>query len=269
MDILDSNLTIIPQGNGLDYSLQARERTRFLRFTLTVHPHLITPGATNIDPQSFPLPTPVTVYVRALLNNRFLTLAITKDLLALYPKMLLMIYTQGQQAFDIVIKERNTSAPDPDRFQTWLLEIKAKTRLFALKYYTPESYVGQLEGTKTLAQRLVATKQQHCDSTDGKLTNISVQELLQDYQFLLSEIIPNTPPTEIPQLDQLFVQVVSKDLRTKLLSHLQQGLTTSNEDNIHRFNRTVMLAIDAERELKTVTTIAERVVQHRQTRSAA
>jgi hypothetical protein len=65
MEILDSNLTIIPQGNGLDYSPQARECTCFLRLTLTVHPPpLITPGAMNVeDPQSFPLPTSATVYV--------------------------------------------------------------------------------------------------------------------------------------------------------------------------------------------------------------
>jgi hypothetical protein len=107
MEILDSNLTVIPQGNGLDYSPQARERTRFLCFTLTVHPRLITPGATNVDPQSFPLPTSVTVYVRALLDNGIITLAITKDLLEQHPKTLLMIYAQGQQAFDIAIKERN------------------------------------------------------------------------------------------------------------------------------------------------------------------
>jgi hypothetical protein len=143
MEILDSNLTIIPRGNGLDYSPQARECTRFLCYTLTDHPRLITPGATNgVDPQSFPLPTAVTFYVGALLDNGFLTLAITKDLLALHPKMLLMIYAQGQQAFDIAIKERNTSEPDPDKFQTWILEIKAKTRIFALKHYIQESYVG-------------------------------------------------------------------------------------------------------------------------------
>jgi hypothetical protein len=128
--------------------------------------------------------------------------------------------------------------------------------------------VGRLEGTETLAQRLVTIKQQQYASTNGKVTYILVQELSQDYQFLLSEIKSNTPPTEIPQLDQLLIQAVSEGLRTKLLSHLQPRLMTSNESNIHRFNQIVMLVTDVERELKTVTTIVERVA-HLQTRSAA
>lgn len=103
---------------------------------------------------------------------------------------------------------------------------------------------------------------------DGKVTYRTVQELSQDYQFLLAEIKQETPPTEIPQLDQLFVQAVSEDLKDKLLQHLLPNPTTTNDENLHRFNQIVLRAITAEKELKTVTTIAERAA-FRQTRSSA
>ena len=51
MELLDYNLTVVPSGNGEDSTAPVQDRTRFLRFTLTVHPRLI-----NVDPQTFPAP---------------------------------------------------------------------------------------------------------------------------------------------------------------------------------------------------------------------
>jgi hypothetical protein len=65
-------------------------------------------------------------------------------------------------------------------------------------------------------------------------------------------------PTEIPQLDNIFVQAVSEDLRKKLIRHLGQEPATTIDENTQRFNDLVLLAIDAEEELRTVTNIAKR-----------
>jgi hypothetical protein len=68
MQILDASLTVIPRGNAADFPPIARERTRYLCFTLTVSPRLIKPGAMDVAPQTFPAPTSTTVYVRAPLE---------------------------------------------------------------------------------------------------------------------------------------------------------------------------------------------------------
>jgi hypothetical protein len=69
---------------------------------------------------------------------------------------------------------------------------------------------------------LTSLRQQTYDPTTQKAKYLSVQELHQRYQFLLIEIKSDTPPADIPQLDQLFVQAVSEDdLQKKLLTHLE------------------------------------------------
>jgi hypothetical protein len=84
----------------------------------------------------------------------------------------------------------------------------------------------------------------------------------------LIEIKPDTPPADIPQLDQLFAQAVSEDLRKKLLSHLQALPTTTNNENVQRFSDLVQHAIEAENELTTITNIASRAA-HRESKPHA
>jgi hypothetical protein len=56
VETLDANLASLPRGNqnALDHPQAARDRTRFLRFTLTAHPRNINPGALHINPTEFP-----------------------------------------------------------------------------------------------------------------------------------------------------------------------------------------------------------------------
>jgi hypothetical protein len=65
-------------------------------------------------------------------------------------------------------------------------------------------------------------------------------------------------PTEIPQLDNIFVQAVSEDLRKKLIRHLGLAPAETSNEHIHYFNNLLLLAIDVEEELRTMTNIAER-----------
>jgi hypothetical protein len=77
---------------------------------------------------------------------------ITKQLLVNIPKILLLIYQNAGEEFNICIKNRNDATPDPEKFEIWMREVRAKTKFH-------KAYIGRLEGTETLAQRLVNIKQ--------------------------------------------------------------------------------------------------------------
>ena len=119
-----------------------------------------------------------------------------------------------------------------------------------------------------MAQHLTSLCQRTFDPATQKPKYLTVQELHQRYQFLLIEIKADTPPADIPQLDQLFVQAVSKDLRKKLLTHLRPHPTTTNNENVQRFSNLVQHAIAAENDLTTITNIAARAA-HRQAKPYA
>ena len=125
-----------------------------------------------------------------------------------------------------------------------------------------------MERTKTQAKQLTNERQRTYDTKSQRPKYLTVQELHQSYQFLLVEIKNTTPPAEIPQLDQLFVQAVSEDLRKKLLVHLHPLPTTTNHANIQRFTAMIQHAIDAENELQTITNIADRAA-HRNSKPYA
>jgi hypothetical protein len=152
VEILDANLAPIAGGAGIDFPALARARTRYLRFTITVHPRNINTGAIDIDQHFFPLPQATVVYVRALLVNGALAPIITKAVLETNPKFLVFLYAQAHTEFDICIKDRYDAAPDPEKYQSWLREVTAKTKFMACKEYIWSLYVGRLEGTETLAQ---------------------------------------------------------------------------------------------------------------------
>ena len=71
MEILDANLAPLPRGhiNALEYPQPLRDRTRFLRFTLTAHPWLTNLGVLAIDPSEFLGQQATTVIIRAILAN--------------------------------------------------------------------------------------------------------------------------------------------------------------------------------------------------------
>jgi hypothetical protein len=163
MEILDSKLVSIPKGNAnaLDFPPPSRDRTRFLRFTLTLNPRLTNPGVLDIDPSEFPSPTATTVYVRAITENGTLRAEINKEMTENNPKVILAFYEQEQVEFDILVKSRYDTAPNPEKYEVWLRDIAAKAKFYACKQYIQKFYVGTLEGTETLAQRIVSLKQHY------------------------------------------------------------------------------------------------------------
>jgi hypothetical protein len=90
------------------------------------------------------------------MQNGALAAGLLKHLLENAPNLALLFYRQAQAEFNVTIKHRSDAAPDQERCTKWLREIKAKTKFHAAKHHIQQSYVGRLEGTETLAQRLTS-----------------------------------------------------------------------------------------------------------------
>jgi hypothetical protein len=114
-----------------------------------------------------------------------------------------------QEEFTICNKNRQDTAPDPDKHLQWRREQKAKVKFYACKQCIQKSYVGHLEGTETLAQHVITIKQKCWDNKINRFKHRSVQELSQEHQRLLAQIKPTTIAAEMPQMDNVFVQAVS------------------------------------------------------------
>jgi hypothetical protein len=61
MELLDATLAVLERGAGIDFL--TRERACFIHFTLTVNPRLLNTHAIEIEPQTFPSQTSLTVHV--------------------------------------------------------------------------------------------------------------------------------------------------------------------------------------------------------------
>ena len=196
----------------MDFPSAMRQRTRFVRFTLTVSPRHINPGAIDIDPALFPLPTATTVHVRALLHRGQLHPGLSKQLMDHTPKLVLAFYLNAGTDFTICIKERHDAAPDPEKCETWLKVTKAKTKFHACKQCMQKQFAGRMEGTETVGQRPANIKQRTHDPASQRASCRSAQELSQACQFISSEIKPTTLPTKLPELDNIYVEAMSEDL---------------------------------------------------------
>jgi hypothetical protein len=60
----------------------------------------------------------------------------------------------------------------------------------------------------------------------------------------------------MPQIDDTFVQAVSKDLKKKLIRHIGVLPANAIDKNLQQFNNMVQFAIDADVKLTTVTNVA-------------
>jgi hypothetical protein len=80
--------------------------------------------------------------------------------------VLILIYNAIGQEFLIGQKTTYDAAPDPERQMKWMQEIKAKTKYAAAKQLIQTLYVGRLEGTESLAQRLLKINQRGWDNVN-------------------------------------------------------------------------------------------------------
>jgi hypothetical protein len=99
-----------------------------------------------------------------------------------------LIYNAAGQEFLIVQKLTHDTAPDPEKQNWWIQESKAKTNYAAAKQLIQTLYVRRLEGTELLAQRLLKVSQQGWDNVNRIPIYKTINEVAQEYQYLLQEI---------------------------------------------------------------------------------
>jgi hypothetical protein len=174
------------------------------------------------------------------------------------PNLLYAIYeTQGQE-FVISQKNYQSAAPNPDTQKKWLTEIKAKTKYQALIQLIQQLYIGRLEGTESMAQRILKVRQRGWDETTKRAYYKSINELGQDFQFVLQEVKHDTAIDELPNLEAAFYQAISEELQNKLVNQLSANPPVSINQNIARFNIFLAQALEEEKGLKTIMQVAER-----------
>jgi hypothetical protein len=267
LEPLDGNYQVLNTGANPDYAQLTRSRTRYFRFALTVDPHLVNTRNLNLDTLTFPSQTTTTVYVRALLNAGVLHPNITKNIIENTPKLLILLHNAAGQEFLIGQKTTYDAAPDPERQKKWLQEIRAKTKYAAAKQIIQTLYVGRLEGTESLAQRLLKISQRGWDKGTRRPVYKTINEVAQEYQYLLQEVDEFTLPAELPELEAAFYQSLSADLQRKLVTTLHANTSTTLIENVKRFNDFIQEANTAEEGLKDITRIAERAAQRQTPRA--
>jgi hypothetical protein len=126
--------------------------------------------------------------------------------------------------------------------------------------------VGRLEGTKSLSQRLLKISQRGWDKVNRRPVYKTINEVAQEYQYLLQEVDEFTLPAEIPELEAAFYQSLSADPQRKLVTTLHPNTSTTLIENIKQFNDFIQEANTAEEGLKDITRIAERAAQRQSPR---
>jgi hypothetical protein len=269
MELLDSNFRVLETGhpNAADYPPATRNNVRYFKFTLTVSPREIDPGDLSNDVQLFPTPATTTVYVRAFREQDQLHPQITKQLLDQNLKLLLTIYELNHCDFTLAQKTHYEAAPNPDTQRKWHTQIKAKTKFAAMRQLIQTLYVGRMEGTESMAQRILRIKQRTWNPETQRARFKSIMELGAEFQYILNEVTPATDPDDIPNLEHAIYQALSQDLQTNLVDALHPQPPVSIRQNMAQFTEFLLAATTEEKSLRTIAMIAERTVS-RQSRQS-
>ena len=256
--LVDSNFRPLPPGVGADWPVRTHADVRFFKLTLTADPRNINPGALDIDPALFPTHTATTVFLRALRINNGVHPQVTKILLEQTPKMLIDLYTLNGMDFTLAQKTHYESAPNPDTQKKWHAVLTAKTKYAVMIQLVRTLYVGRMEGTESMSQRILKIKQRSWNPETKQVKYKSIMELGAEFQYVLNEITAATHTDEIPNLENTTYQALSHDLQITLVNHLHQAPPTSVRQNVAQFNEFLLQAATEEKQLKTIANIADR-----------
>jgi hypothetical protein len=255
------NMNLLPLNINLhnELSAQTRRNTKWIRMQLTFRPRSAVVGELQINNGLFPNSSIVPVYLKALRNvNGDLDPLITHDLLREAPVELVELYFESGADFELAQLHRSTNTPDIDIHDRWLREQKSKTKYETLAQLIEPVYVGELEGTETVSKRLYKINQRHYDENSRGYIFSTIEELNQKFQGVLQEIKPYDPPTDLPDLCQLFYQATTKDLQNKTVRLLPGGNPTNFNHNLARLNEFVLDVLRQERDLRSLINIARR-----------
>jgi hypothetical protein len=260
---------VLPIGDPAapDWPPLTRANVRYFKFSLTVNPRSINPGDLDVNPEFFPTQVTTTVYVRAFRQADQLFHQITRDLLANNPKHLLTIYDLNDFDFTLAQKTHYEAAPNPDSQRKWQIQLTAKCKFAAMLQIVRTLYVGRMEGTESMAQRILRIKQRSWNPETQKARYKSIMELGAEFQYILNEISTITDPDDIPNLEHAIYQSLSQDLQTNLVDQLHPQAPVSIRQNIAQFNEFLLAATTEEKNLRTIAMIAERTVS-RQSRNS-
>jgi hypothetical protein len=262
IELLDSNFRPLAPGNAnaLDWPQATRNNTRFFKFTLTVNPQLIDPGDLDINPDFFPTPVTTTVYLRALREDNSLHPQLTRQLLTQNTKLLFTVHQINNFDFTLAQKTHYEAAPNPESQKKWQTQLTAKTKFAAMLQIVRTLYVGRMEGTESMAQRILRIKQRSWNPETQTVRYKTIMELGAEFQYILNEITTNTDPDDVPNLEHAIYQSLSQDLQTNLVDQLHAQAPITIRQNIAHFNAFLLHAATEEKTLRTISQIAERTV---------
>jgi hypothetical protein len=260
LELLDANFTTLANGAGADWPNGTRTNARYFRFTLTIDPQQADTGDLAVEANGLPSEQATTVYVRALREHDTLIAPFTKQLLMANPKILETIHRANNIPFHPAQKTHYESATNPETHHKWHNNVKAKARYYSMIQLVRTFYVGQLEGTESMAQRLQRIKQRSYNAETKQVRHKPVTELAADFQYVLAEVTPSTQHDELPNLENLVYQALSTDLQTELVQVLHAAPPTNVNQNLAYFNLFITQATTEEKRLRTVAGIAERAV---------
>ena len=179
---------------------------------------------------------------------------ITKKILETNPKLLIQLYEHEGTDFNVCIESRYDSAPDPERYNTWIREVSAKTKYYACKQITRKTTQRNWDPSTTFDQNQTKTIWQGDTMTNLSISSRIVPRISETPHGNQAIYSPNRDPT----VGQHVWASSRWRHRKKLLRHLILAPALTIDENVQCFSDIVLLAIEKEDELKTVTNIAER-----------
>jgi hypothetical protein len=150
---------------------------------------------------------------------------------------------------------------NPQEMKKWMDEIIAEARYEAAKQILAKYYVGQLQGVKTMEQRIVKINQRGWDKVAKKPHFKTVDEVACEFQQVLQEVSEHTNQNKIPNLQRTYYQALSDELKKKLVVFLTPAPPATFNQNLARFQEFVVEARKAEQKLQTISSFASRAVE--------
>jgi len=258
--VTDADNRVLDLGNGPNLPADVVNNSVYIRFTLTFQPQQTKlPPNLGVTAATFPPAISRQVYVEVLRDGNGLHPSITYDMLTNQArhKRLLEEYDTESFPFTLLAPYRARETPDATTYKNWFSERLAEVMYAALKQ-AGRSYIGRMDGLQSLANRLRLITMEEWDRDLRTPTYLSVEELYHSFSVHLQEVNMDSPPTDLPNLAQLFFNALTPELQEQLVDKIPQPPigTDTFTNNMARLNVMKRAAEDEERNVKRFATIA-------------
>jgi hypothetical protein len=140
----------LSKGNAGDVDIPADSRHNVCWFSMTQHfqPRQVISAGNMIDVNLLPAPSSQRVFLRAQRDgNDDLINAITKNMIDNYPQQIINMTPDPT-----FVLAAPGGYPDENRHKQWLLDLKNKTKFYALKQILQKHYIGKAFSTENACQ---------------------------------------------------------------------------------------------------------------------